>query len=521
MVQADSKLLPPFAPDLIHTIATMLAGIDAVSYAATLPVELLTSIFSYLARSNTRQTDLVSATHVCHFWRTVALCHATLWANVFATSPPKALAFFERSKEVLLDVHIASTCDLESIVQLLRTHSSRLRTLHVDAADAACAARYLTHFSQFTAPQLHSLRLDGPDVSAADAAVMLSVHQDFYAFQHQQQESPDSELLSFQTVQMRPFCIPWSASIYRNLSVLDLRMPCVPTTCMSQLLHILRQCPDLESFRVHSCAFRRSTLPKDEPLVHLPKLDSFHLEGPPPAQIAELLRHISLPVTTRYTFSTSETRDRPSDYSVLPSDRTHLPGLASLRAIEFSQVDSSSVILTAYNAVMPDVPVVTLTVNVADPATAATRIASTFNVSAVETLTFALPAVPTKTDLTSAGPHLLLWDFTSVRTLRLIRYPTNSIRALLGALRTPPSQSLCERRGVDISVAGLMCPKLETLAMLQVAPPCRLSTDLKWFCDERRKANCPLVRLQTELGALPQICLDALRAREVEVAFSA
>ncbi|KAI0806894.1 hypothetical protein C8Q74DRAFT_1224910 [Fomes fomentarius] len=486
------------------------SAIDAVSYTAALPVELLTSIFSYLARSNTRQTDLVSATHVCNFWRTVALCHATLWANVFATSPSKALAFFERSKEVLLDVHIASTCDLESIVQLLRTHSSRLRTLHVDAADAACAARYLTHFSQFTAPQLHSFRLDGPDVSAADAAVMLSVHQDFYAFQLQQPESRDSELPSFQTVQMRPFCIPWSASIYRNLSILDLRVPCVPTTCMNQLLHILRQCPDLESFRVHS-----------SPLVHLPKLNSFHIEGPPPGQIAELLRHISLPDTTRYTFSTSETRDRPSDYSILPSDRTHLPGFSSLRAIEFSQVDSNNVILTAYNAAMPDVPVVTLTVNVADPGTAATRIASTFNVSAVETLTFALPAVPTKTDLTSAVPHLLLWDFTSVRTLRLIRYPTNSIRSLLGALRTPPSQSLCERRGVDISVAGLMCPKLETLAMLQVAPPCRLSTDLKWFCDERRKANCPLACLQTELGALPQVCLDALRAREVKVAFSA
>ncbi|KAI0713473.1 hypothetical protein C8Q76DRAFT_620047 [Earliella scabrosa] len=336
---------------------------------------------------------------------------------------------------------------------------------------------------------------------------MLSLHQDFYAFELQhEEETRSSPLPSLQTLHMRPVCIPWSASIYRNLSVLDLRVPCVPTTSMKQLLQILRQCPDLESFRMHSSTLRSSSMsPSDAALVHLPKLATFHVEGLPPLQIADLLRHLVLPKTTRFVLATSETSEQPSHYPVLPADCTHLPGLSTLSEVEFVQLEAGTVVLTAHSAVLPDVPVLTLTVKVSNPGLAATSIASSMNVSDVETLALALPP---GADFTSADPRLLLQDFARLRTLRLVGFASNSVRPVLTALRTP------QARDVD---CALLCPRLETLALLDVAPPCRLSTDVKWFCDERRRAECAVRRLETVAGVLSDACVEDLRAKDVEV----
>ncbi|KZW00546.1 hypothetical protein EXIGLDRAFT_830698 [Exidia glandulosa HHB12029] len=52
------------------------------------------------------RTKLVTTTHVCQYWRTSAVLHATLWNRIVTSSHEQLVCMLERSGTALLDVTI-------------------------------------------------------------------------------------------------------------------------------------------------------------------------------------------------------------------------------------------------------------------------------------------------------------------------------------------------------------------------------------------------------------------------------
>ena len=495
---------------------TTFASHEATADITSFPIELLSELFSYLAWTRPLQADLVVATHVCRYWRIAALDNPLLWSHVSATSVLKARVFFERSKRVPLDVCISSPDDVEAMLNLLRSHSARVRSLHVETSDLPTTAQYLVHLSQMQVPILASFHLEGPELSSSDSGTTRFLH----ALQSRcGQEHWTSPMPFLRHLHIHTLGIPWEASLYQNLSVLDLRAPEMPSPSITRLLNILRQCPDLESFALQTSMFSEQPVSATnaESMVCLPRLRTFHLDGPPPGQIAEILEHLTLPPTTRYTFSTVNSPILPSQYSILPADRSHLPALSSFRTIDFKQVSQGAIVLRCSHTT-PDDPILTLSVNVSDIPIALANLSRAVDVTAAEWLSVSLQG---GTEVTSADWCATLCEFASLRTLRLASATNNTIRSALGTLWAPlalstTSPSSPSPRSPTSSNTRLLCEKLSELALAEVETPCRVSTDLLWLCDERKRLGCDVRNIETDAGFLSDSCVSGLRTRGVE-----
>jgi hypothetical protein len=97
-----------------------------------LPVELLEHIFVLLSLGVPDNGSLpcpswLPIAHVCHYWRTVALSHAQLWASITpGLSLPWIKAFMERSRAMLMDFSFLVHPQLET------SSDTRPRILHND-----------------------------------------------------------------------------------------------------------------------------------------------------------------------------------------------------------------------------------------------------------------------------------------------------------------------------------------------------------------------------------------------------
>ncbi|KAI0750295.1 hypothetical protein C8Q80DRAFT_1270015 [Daedaleopsis nitida] len=103
-----------------------------------LPAEILSHIFAYVctrrranAESMPDHAALITITHVCRLWRTVALRYATLWSHI-SLHHMSALAFARRSQTALLTVIVSIRGKRwQRKMGLLRRLLPRIRTLHV------------------------------------------------------------------------------------------------------------------------------------------------------------------------------------------------------------------------------------------------------------------------------------------------------------------------------------------------------------------------------------------------------
>ncbi|TBU40410.1 hypothetical protein BD309DRAFT_350355 [Dichomitus squalens] len=498
----------------------------------TFPVELLCEVFSYLIWSR-QATDLVAATQVCRHWRIAALNNPLLWRHVSVTSVHKAQEYFKRSRDVILDVHVARSCDVDGIVHLLRCHSARIHSLHIDVEsdDPTVAARYLEQLCQLSIPRLEQLYLDGPPLPLTEPSLTASEQEDLTAVPVCNGLAMSSPAPLLRSLRLRPFCLPWHSLMYRDLRTLDLDASANPAPSMKRLLNILHQCPLLKSFRLRSSALEgASQLSQADPewMVHLPHLTDIHLDGPSPHQIAQLLEHLALPSTTRYVISTTETPTFPSQYPVLPADRTFLFGLTCLRAIDFTQEDSKHIVVTGYRFSLSDEgPIIIVHVEVTDPAAAVTRLSSIFDAKHVESLAISLHETA---EVPLANWHAVFSDFVNLRSLHLASLTNNSLRSVLGALRMPvlPDHSRVYSRHRAVSVpmtptdathppSLLFCSKLARLVISNAERPSRISTDVTWLCAERRRRGRALSSVEADPDTLSEKCISDLQARGVDV----
>ncbi len=308
-----------------------------------LPSELLLRIFSSLAAED---YYLIQATRVCRRWRTVALDNSRLWARITISdvdprySGWKAEAYIQRSRGQLLDVYFNHSSEVvaRNLAQMLRDHTSRLRTLVVEVSNTAVVSCFMAHLRAGPVPHLETLHLLSKGASSNDKGVVhefRSGRQLFLAPNDLGESVAHAPAL--RSLRLHPIHLSWRPEIYSGLSVLELRVPMMHPPSQRRILQILRQCPGLESLHLELSSLISFTAPEGGP-VSLPSLSACTLASLPPASIAELLSHMALPATTRYRIITTEQYtdfDRP-DYTVLPEDCSRLAGLVNIRMMEFA-----------------------------------------------------------------------------------------------------------------------------------------------------------------------------------------
>ncbi|KAK7051570.1 hypothetical protein VNI00_004549 [Paramarasmius palmivorus] len=270
-----------------------------------LPPELMAHIFRYCMasrgsthKSKDSKAHWLSFTHVCRFWRSVALDDASLWTSFQFGHRHLSQIILERSKALPLDLwyfhHTGRKSyfdDEDELLETLRRHLHRTESLHLTICIAQNEDVRFLHRLVQPAPILRALEINSNDGFTLSA--------DFLA----------GEAPSLTNLRIRSAYLSWESPLLANLTHLELRgnsRSNIPTT--SQLVKALRAMPLLENLVL------RGILPNiiDAAMecVALPRLHELDISGNI-YQCTGLLRLVSFPVTTVLSIS----EDIDSDFN--------------------------------------------------------------------------------------------------------------------------------------------------------------------------------------------------------------
>ena len=232
-------------------------------------------------------TSLVTATHVCHSWRTTLLSSPYLWSHLDFTNIERALAYLERSKSGPLTVNLVDADDPPEIAtKSLNEIAARVTTLRADHGF------FLSDLLAYPMPKLEALDIIGYEEFLPKAhlpSLTSLVLSDFYTLQFHTPTLTSLHLTSNPDME-------WDASV---------------------LLGFLRNCPLLEV-----ASFSGGVDPSSDEVVSLPLLRSFTHESPRDEYQLCLLDQLSLPSTCRVVLKIDVT-----DYGSDP----WIPGLPTPR----------------------------------------------------------------------------------------------------------------------------------------------------------------------------------------------
>lgn len=291
------------------------------SLIGKLPPEVLSCIFSFHAINQPIPSDpiynpddpfpsspsptrvglgWITATHVCRYWRQVALADPNLWRTiVFDLGAEWAEEMLARSKATLIfysrdlsfQPRISRRRSLDDEVTL-RKHLSHVRRLVLSGSPESLepAVRALTT----PAPHIESLELlrNAPHFRE----LCITLPPDIFAH-----KAP-----KLRHVTLFGCTVPWDSSLFHDLTHLDIRVPPVvpfprsapaaqtdilAVPSLDRLLSILEAMPSLEILTLGNCLPRRDSTSRVVSLRHMTKLS---LEGSLSETVA-VLERVSLP----------------------------------------------------------------------------------------------------------------------------------------------------------------------------------------------------------------------------------
>ena len=253
----------------------------------------------------------IRVTHVCRYWRDVALASPLLWSDIVLTCDQECLeTMLTRSQQVALSVQsYTSSCSGEACpapirsLRLVLMHLFRIRSLalyikwwvYLDIIDAL----------RGPAPLLQRLTLSTPS-GLYDTAYMQPVV-------HPPQHAPLEELT------LCSFGFPWAHPVpFRALKSLRIVKGIPYRPEVDDVLDGLRLMPDLRSLALedvfYPSASGLASLPAARSVVPLPKLQQLVLSGDCIA-CGTLLSSLELPSSTRITVNYHHTK-RPEDLAL-------------------------------------------------------------------------------------------------------------------------------------------------------------------------------------------------------------
>lgn len=285
------------------------------SHIHALPVELLSRIFligwqedlepDAIPTSQVTFETLVS--HVCRRWRDVALQNPVLWTLIhFRTQPhmQRASVYLQRNRHHLIDIHV-DTCahdehipgftlfreEFTPVFEIVTSHISRWRSLHLKVRDLACKASARSVLSSCgPAPHLETLHLWHIENWGTPERLYTAIGPPpVVVF--------DQELPMLKNIILTGVNLPWThSSFLHNLTVVqfalhsdDVRMPYDLWRTM------LMESPHLEKLSLHYSGPRFGTGDWPDDQIRLPGLKEVELTNMDPVYLLALFRRLDAP----------------------------------------------------------------------------------------------------------------------------------------------------------------------------------------------------------------------------------
>ena len=219
--------------------------------AYTLPAELFREIFLYISFSPPREnrlSRLLKFTHVCHFWRVIAVSCSLPWSHIDTIHPQLTSLLIGRSGTAPLhldwdDVHPDDNMDdLDLVLRIMAPVSSRFVSVHVGVAweQKSIMEGFIRHFGENDWENLQSLVLQSEPCRYAPLDLQFLGHK------------PPASLRRLELSTVIP--LHWDMkAISRSLRSLDISHhsdPDASRPTISQFLDLLESCISLEELHV-------------------------------------------------------------------------------------------------------------------------------------------------------------------------------------------------------------------------------------------------------------------------------
>jgi hypothetical protein len=282
---------------LLLTLRNTLAPISV------LPPEVLARVFHFLSLqeppcSGKQDLGWIRATHVCRFWRQVALGDSSLWARISGrpTNLNLISGMLARTRNAPLDIDIDldGTLFPELILLMFPPHLSHTRKLRLETVISL-------HFDSFRG------------IYIEEAPVLEHFELDSFSSPIIFRELGGTTLFkgrapSLRTLILTHVFIPWSLIPRGQLTRLEISLvgiyekPITSTDIpshddLNQLIDLLVNCPELEVLVLDSCLPSQLTHFPRAQTIHLPCLSLLSLGGSSP-RISNLLKMLKIPSST-------------------------------------------------------------------------------------------------------------------------------------------------------------------------------------------------------------------------------
>ena len=304
------------AKQLLHS---QLARRNALAPISLLPPEILARVFHILvfedpACSTERNMGWIRATHVCQFWRQVALDDSSLWATIWGAS-----------------------ANTELIAEMLAR--ARNAPLNIDICLNGSSGQEALHMFPPHLSHTRELRLHGPSM-LYPGGVRGIYSREAPALEHFELRVLDSAPITFrdldgttlfkgQAPRLRTFSlfqvlIPWSLIPRGQLTHLKIALlkeastTDIPCGDLNQLTGLLVNCPGLEVLGLMRCLPSQLAQFPHNQTIHLPCLSRLCLVGSS-SRITNLMKMLKIPSSTKlHLRCTSKNTSGYSDHLLLP-----------------------------------------------------------------------------------------------------------------------------------------------------------------------------------------------------------
>ncbi|KAI0774633.1 hypothetical protein BD413DRAFT_301484 [Trametes elegans] len=299
----------------LHTIQNQVAPMNR------LPPELLTMIFRHVRLVAPKSNrDMFSISHVCRYWRDVALCSPALWTRLVLKSTRGIGAFVKRSKNLPLQFEVSTThVPITVIRSQIHAVAHRIRSLEINLPRYDGLTEIYSTLRRIQLPMLEELAL---------------LQKPLTEYEVLQQLNPDANLYE-------PGCGNMPA--LRSLKLYNLPVPFLPETptaithisieylvpTVPALMKLLERCPLLEHLSLVGYG------PEDGPTfetISLPNLRHFKLTTREEPALQYILSKLILPPHTTISYALTNWTSDGTLARILPS--YHLPSHLTLAPFE-------------------------------------------------------------------------------------------------------------------------------------------------------------------------------------------
>lgn len=433
------------SPPLEHVQEPQTITDLATSGLKSFPPELLGLVFDlFVGAVAALNLDLICVTHVCRYWRDVALHWPALWSHIALMHPGAVEAFLTRSQT--LPLHILA--DMKAKRNSARSWTMRREALQVLLGEAACGRILSLKINHL--PSSNTFEWVLRHIARASQLEMLSIERQpprgVVIFTHRSAEFEGVPKL--RSLTLRYEIPPLFSKMPNSLSMLDLDMPWCG---VPGVLDLLECSPSLEHLIIRGLS--DANIGGVMGTVTLARLRTFHLQRLSARLITVLLSHIVFPCKHMNI----------SLYDHIPAHNAlivlHFPALRCLKRVQLTWKNGIQT-LCAYRSseLTPSVaPALQVQGSVSTDNVEGFLVNWPINASHIETVDIN----DDSTDLHLALGLEWRWEtmlsaVPALRTLRVRAVTERILQAILSALKLPGAGTTA-------------CPQLETIILAQAS----------------------------------------------------